>query len=691
MARIPTPRLQGQEVGSVQLRGTATPFQSFQTSADMFGAAQGRQLSQAGEALGQAADTLMATARTDDKVDQQRMEAEVKEFTTERQNYINGLSGQEKLDALKTAQADFESGVANITGKYKMRLSSSNDITDIFVKNANTSFLNFVGQSAKQARDVVAQQTTTTGIANAVTSAAQATANPDPVARNKAYNTSLIEAERLVKDPDIGLAKQAGNDPNSTDPAVKARVDLLVRETKMQVVDGIITALLADGKFEQAVNLLDQPTMQSIGEGTKAYSALEAKVLPFREKVLGMKEFAALRASTVKPDGTEASLAEMQNAISLETDPLKRSRLTTEFSVYSSAKNAVLNEKVKQQGDILIQALTSPDGVTPQVLAQIPDYLARNPQAALSLATGRTQRTAAEQVAKTAESQAHIAGGGGAANLPGLERHMLGLFDTDAPQAIALIDSGLLKQYFDIDTYDKMLGKVSAAKEAISKAQSKNSVNPSTVMTTYFGYTSGDAKKLVSKHNTRFVAAIQRVENAAIAAGKPVDPDDVRRAIAEVLVRVRTSTGWFSDEYDLSVAVDQAKLDKGFDPYDARLKRKESNDRVVGFLFGKSESEIQLARKALDDRNQEYTLNNVAKYFGVQTLPELRALAAKEQALEDLAVDAGLPPSFVDYLRRGLKRPPSETASIINELQSTGRLGGQTKDALLKAWLATND
>jgi len=294
-------------------------------------------------------------------------------------------------------------------------------------------------------------------------------------------------------------------------------------------------------------------------------------------------------------------------------------------------------------------------------------------------------------VAETTQQQAHIAGGGGASNLPGLERHMLGLFDTDAPQAIALIDSGLLKQYFDIDTYDKMLGKVSAAKEAISKAQSKNSVNPSTVMTTYFGYTSGDAKKLVSKHNTRFVAAIQRVENAAIAAGKPVDPDDVRRAIAEVLVRVRTSTGWFSDEYDLSVAVDQAKLDKGFDPYDARLKRKESNDRVVGFLFGKSESEIQLARKALDDRNQEYTLNNVAKYFGVQTLPELRALAAKEQALEDLAVDAGLPPSFVDYLRRGLKRPPSETAAIINELQSTGRLAGQTKDALLKAWLATND
>ena len=691
MARIPTPRLQGQEVGSVQLRGTATPFQSFQTSADMFGAAQGRQLSQAGEALGQAADTLMATARTDDKVDQQRMEAEVKEFTTERQNYINGLSGQEKLDALKTAQADFESGVANITGKYKMRLSSSNDITDIFVKNANTSFLNFVGQSAKQARDVVAQQTTTTGIANAVTSAAQATANPDPVARNTAYNTALIEAERLVKDPDIGLAKQAGNDPNSTDPAVKARVDLLVRETKMQVIDGMITALLADGKFEQAVNLLDQPTMQSIGEGTKAYSALEAKVLPFREKVLGMKEFAALRASTVKPDGTEASLAEMQNAISLETDPLKRSRLTTEFSVYSSAKNAVLNEKVKQQGDILIQALTSPDGVTPEVMAQISDYLARNPQAALALATGRTQRTTAEQVARTAEAEAHISSGGGAGNLPGLEGYMLGMFNTNAPQATALVRGGALKQYFDVDTYNAMLQKAAVAEAALSKAQSKNPTNAATIMSTYFGYSRADATKLVSRHNTRFLSAVKRVEDAAIAAGKPVDPDAVRKAVAEVLVRVRTEDGFFKDEYDLSVAIDQSKLDAGFDPYDAVLQRKARNDRVVGFLFDRSEGEIKMARAALDDRDQEYTLNNLARYFNVQTLPELRDLAAKEQALEDLAIDAGLPPSFVEYLRRGVKRPPSETAAIINELQSTGRLAGQTKDALLKAWLATND
>jgi len=690
MARIPTPRLPGQEVGSVQLQGTPTPFQSFQTNADMFGAAQGRLLSQAGTALEQTSDAFMEIARTDDKVDQQRMEAEVKEFTTERENYINGLSGQEKLDALKTAQADFESGVANITGKYNMRLASSDDITEIFVKNTNTSFLNFVGRSAKQARDVVAEQTTTTGIANAVTSAAQATANPDPVARNTAYNTSLVEAERLVKDPDIGLAKQAGNDPNSTDPKVQARVDLLVRETKMQVVDGIITALLADGKFEQAVNLLDQPTMQSIGEGTKAYSALEAKVLPFREKVLGMREFSALRAALAKPDGTEASLAEMQSAISQETDPLKRSRLTTEFSVYSSAQTAVLNEKVRQQGDLLIEALTSPGGVTPQVLAQIPDYLARNPQAALSLATGRTQRATAEQMAETAQQQAHISGGGGASNLPGLERHMLGMFNTNAPQAMALVRSGALKQYFDADTYDTMVQKADLAEAAISKAQSKNSMNVATVMSTYFGYSRADATKLFSKHATRFQQAVKRVEDAAIAAGKPVDSDDVRRAVAEVLVRVRTSEGFlgFGDEYDLSVAVDQAKLDSGFDPYDAVLQRKARNDRVVAFLFERTEGEIQLARKALDDKDQEYTLNNLAKHFGVQTLPELRDLDAKEQAFDNLAVDAGLPPAFVEYYLKIKGLALDKAAQEIPKINDPKN--AEDKDYLLKEWLSRN-
>jgi hypothetical protein len=688
MARIPTPRLAGQEVGSVQIQGTPTPFQNLQTNADMFGAAQGRQLSQAGAALGQASDALIETARTDDKVDQQRMDAEVKEFTVERQNYINGLAGQEKLDYLKTAQADYEAGVANITGKYKMRLSSSNDVTEVFSQNTNTTFLNFVGSSAKQARDVVAQQTTATGIANAVTAASRATANPDSVARNTSYNKALAEAERLVRDPDIGLAKQAGDDPTSTDPAVKARVDLLVRETKMQVADGIVTSLLADGKFEQAVNLLDQPAMQDIGEGTKAYSALEAKVLPFREKVLGMKEFAAMRSSSAKPDGTAASLAELQSAISQETDPLKRSRLQTEFSVYSSATTSVLNEKVKQQGDILIQALTSPDGVTPQVLAQIPDYLARNPQAALALATGRTQRTTAEQVAKSAEAQAHISSGGGAGNLPGLEGYMVGMFNTNAPQATALVRSGALKQYFDVDTYDAMSQKAAVAEAAISRAQSKNPTNAATIMSTYFGYSRADATKLISRHNTRFLSAVKRVEDAAIAAGKPVDPDAVRKAVAEVLVRVRTEDGFFKDEYDLSVAIDQSKLDAGFDPYDAVLQRKDRNDRVVGFLFDRSEGEIKMARAALDDRDQEYTLNNVATYFGVQTLPELRSLAAKEQAFEDLATDAGLPPDFVEYYLKIKGLALDKAAQEIPKIND--RKNAEDKAYLLKEWLSRN-
>jgi hypothetical protein len=68
MARIPTPALPGQAVGSVQSRVVAQPFQRFQTSADMFGAAQGRSLQQAAKAMDGFADYLLKSAKDDDTI-----------------------------------------------------------------------------------------------------------------------------------------------------------------------------------------------------------------------------------------------------------------------------------------------------------------------------------------------------------------------------------------------------------------------------------------------------------------------------------------------------------------------------------------------------------------------------------------------------------------------------------------------
>jgi hypothetical protein len=691
MARIPTLTV-GQEVGSVQSRVVAQPFQSLQTSADMFNAAKGRALQQAGPGLGQLSADLTAQARTDDKVDQQKMQAEINAFAASQKAAIDALSGQERLDYMQKgssgqgAAEKFKSGVSAIVGKYNMRLSSSAEVNEIFSANAATDFGAFVSGQETAAKKVVMEQTTTTAMANAVTSAVTASSSDNPVERAKGYNQALASAERLVLDPDIGLAKQAGNDPTSTDPKVKDRVELMVKEAKMQVVDGIVTELLSKGKFDQASTLVENAA--ATGTGTETLAAMQTKILPFREKIQAGQEFSALRKSMVKPDGTDPTLADMQLKISQEADPVKRARLASEFSIYSSAQTAVLNEKVRAQGEVLIQAIIN-QSVTPQLLAQVPDYLRVNPTLTQALATGATQRATAAAKAKTAEEQAHISSGGGAANLPGLEKQMVALFQTNKPQALALIRGGKLKKYFDVDTYENMTQQAAIAEAAITKQESKNPLTPTTVMRNVLGYTAADARAASTKYGVRLTEAVSRVEKAAIAAGKPVNPEDVRKAVVEALIKVRTVESLIlSDIYTVNAAIEQSKLDEGFDPYEATLSDKDGNTRAVALLFDKAPDQIVKAREEMDDAGVDYTLNNLAKHLKVQTPPELRRIAETEQELNNLAVDAGFPPAFIEhFVVKGMKKELNKdtVSEAIKDLK-TGKFGGYTVQQLLSAW-----
>ena len=128
-------------------------------------------------------------------------------------------------------------------------------------------------------------------------------------------------------------------------------------------------------------------------------------------------------------------------------------------------------------------------------------------------------------------------------------------------------------------------------------------------------------------------------------------------------------------------------MDDGFDPYEARLREGSRNDRAVALLFGKATDEVEAAREALNMADKEYTLNNLAAQFGVKTPPDLREAAAKEVAMDNMAVDAGYPSAFINYVLRGTNRAETEDnfAAAIEELQSGSVLGASTKD-LLQRW-----
>jgi hypothetical protein len=69
MARIPTPALRGQEVGSVQSQFTPTPFQNLNPDADVFGAGQARAMKQASAGLDALSADITKEVAADDSTE----------------------------------------------------------------------------------------------------------------------------------------------------------------------------------------------------------------------------------------------------------------------------------------------------------------------------------------------------------------------------------------------------------------------------------------------------------------------------------------------------------------------------------------------------------------------------------------------------------------------------------------------
>ena len=134
-------------------------------------------------------------------------------------------------------------------------------------------------------------------------------------------------------------------------------------------------------------------------------------------------------------------------------------------------------------------------------------------------------------------------------------------------------------------------------------------------------------------------------------------------------------------------AVTQAQVDDGFNPYDALMGEGAVNDRTLAFLFEKGVDEIVAARESLDGRDREYTMNNLAIHFGVDSPPDAREAAANEQAIDDMATDAGYPPDFVEYVINSLRQPLGidSATQTIKDLKG-GSVRGTSTKTLLEAW-----
>ena len=687
MARIPTPALRGQEVGSVQSQFTPTPFQNLNPDADVFGAGQARAMKQASAGLDALSTGITKEVAADDSTELAKFETEVKTYQLGEDARINSLVGQKQQDAAAAAPTAFKTFLAGARSKYKFQLPGSVSAADNFsALSASRVSANAITAFAS-GKSVVDKQIT---VARIATAALNLTANPTQVA---AY-TDVVRS--TVLDPNIGQAQASGLDPalinySGADPkklAQKGLLENLIAEQEATGLSQTVDAFVARGDYAGAMAFLD--SNPALGVNTPGRTATEAKVATFRQKVQGQQDFSLLLRD-LSAGGTPPSLADVQAAAAAEPDINKRARLLSEYAIHASTKNAATNETVRQQGaNVVAGLLKGTPGI--ELIKQNPEFMARNPQALLSLTTGAQTRAVASARALSAEDAAFTGNGGGSTNLPGLSNVLNLMFQSDPAEAAKLISGGGLKKYFDRTTYEGLQGQAKAVEEIASKRESKNTTNPRTIMRNYLSYTKSQVDAVMQKAGPRLLAAVSAVERAAIAGGRPVNAEDVRKVVFENLVKIRTADNFdfgtgFLDKYTVMGAVTQAQLDEGFDPNQALMGEGAGNDRTLAYLLGRGIDEIKLGRAALESAGKTYNIDNLAKHFGVATPQDARIAAENEQAVADMSVDAGYPPAFVEWVVEsgGSKFDIASAGRMIKDLKK-GSVRGFTTKTLLQAW-----
>jgi hypothetical protein len=683
-SRIPTPALRGQEVGSVQSQFTPTPFQNLNPDADVFGAGQARALGQVSAGFDALGTGLIKLAESDDKLSLTKFETAVKQQQLAENARIGALVGQEQRDAADAAPGAFSKFVATARAKHAFKLPNSITAAENFSALSQSQFSASSVAASAAGKAVVDKQVSASRL---VTAARNLTASPAQVAAFAGVVNST------VLDPDIGLAQAAGLNPSliaysGTDPEKVQQKNLLenmIAEQQALGLRQVVDSLVAKGDLAGAVSFVDGNPQ--LGANTAGRIAAEAQVATFRQKVQAQQEFSAI-ISAGSSSGKPPTLAELYGTVAAEPDVNKRSRLLAEFSVYSGAATAALNESIKTQGAAFIADLAAGQSGEGS-LAKYPAYFAANPLAALGMPA--KARAVAASKALSAEDAAHIANNGGASNVPGLNNAMSLMFQSDPAEAARLIDGNKLKLYFDRTTYEGLQQQAGAVKKIASTRESKNTTNAGTVMRRYLGYSTAEIETVMKAAGPRLTAAVSSVEKAAIAAGKPVDAEDVRKVVFENLVKIRTIDRWAinprGDEYTVLSAVTQAQVDGGFNPYAARMGDGSVNTRTLAFLFGKGVDEIVAARKALADKDTEYSMNNLAAHFGLKSPPEARKAAENEQAMDNLSLNAGYPPDFVEYVIKSLRQPLNMDSSVktIKALKG-GSIKNVSTRTLLEAW-----
>jgi len=272
MARIPTLTV-GQEVGSVQGRVVAQPFQSLQTSADLFGAAQGRALQQASEGLNNAATQLRDMAKQDDSNNLLKTQSEALSFSDNLvSNPETGLltrKGETAVGVTADAMKQFDDWASKLP---EPSTASGKLAQQNYIARQKASVYQKLATHERTERETVKKAGVATSIANAEQHAQFNYRDPD----------ALSASESIVFENAGRLADYEGASPEAKEVIRKTAV------SKMYV--GVLQRMLSDpGNSVAARELYNKLTEQQKLQPGKEFNAITSALLKVETDTQGMK------------------------------------------------------------------------------------------------------------------------------------------------------------------------------------------------------------------------------------------------------------------------------------------------------------------------------------------------------------------------------------------------------------------
>jgi hypothetical protein len=249
MARIPTPALRGQEVGSVQSQFTRTPFQNLNPDAETFGAAQARTFGQLSKGLSDAADGLIKQVEDDDNRALLQIQNSSMQFTQNLvNNPVDGLLTRDKnkaVGASKDALNAYDAFALTLpTPKTPSGLSAQEN----YIARQKASLFQTVSSHERSQRVVVRKEEYATLIANSMQEMQTNYLNPEALQNN----------EKLIKDTAIRLADTSGSSKEvGAEAAQKAVSDAysavlyrMIGNKDIAQARALHTDLIRDGKLQ---------------------------------------------------------------------------------------------------------------------------------------------------------------------------------------------------------------------------------------------------------------------------------------------------------------------------------------------------------------------------------------------------------------------------------------------------------